>query len=158
MDKDWFFSSEEYICGLRTVGVLIQNNKILVQRDFDGNEFALPGGHVKIGETLEAGLLREYKEETGADIKCNRLLWSEECFWKQNGKNVHNIAFYYLIELCSSSVIPDNGKFVSHKDNCNVVIGWLPIKDIHNVTIYPTFLKDEISNLSNLPKHFVSKS
>lgn len=157
MNKDWLFSAEEYICGLRTVGVLIQDNKILVQRDRDGNEFALPGGHVKIGEALEDGLIREYKEEIGSDILCKRLLWSEECFWKWNGKQAHSIVFYYLIELCKGQVIPDNDEFVSHKDNCNVFIGWMPIDEIQNATIYPEFLKKEIYNLNVHSKHFVSK-
>lgn len=35
------------------VGVLIRDGKILVQRDRDGHEYVLPGGHVKIGEILE---------------------------------------------------------------------------------------------------------
>ena len=98
IEKDWLFSSDEYICDLRTVGVLVKNNRVLVQRDKNGSEYALPGGHIKIGETLEAGLVREYKEETGVDIEVKRLLWSEECFWEWNGKLAHNIAFYYLIE------------------------------------------------------------
>lgn len=80
MDKDWLFKTEEYICDVRTVGVLFKDDKILVQREADGNEYALPGGHIKIGETLEDGLVREFKEETNADIKCKRLLWTEECF------------------------------------------------------------------------------
>ncbi len=155
--KDWLFSTEEYICDLRTVGVLLKDGKILVQRDSDGNEYALPGGHVKIGETLEDGLVREYKEETGADIVCKRLLWSEECFWEWNGKKAHNIAFYYLIKLCDGSEIPDNGEFVSHKDNCDVVIGWMPIEEMQSIVIYPEFLKKEIYDLDNEIKHFVSK-
>lgn len=53
MNKDWSFTTEEYICDLRMVGVLIWDGKILVQRDRDGQEYALPGGHMKIGETLE---------------------------------------------------------------------------------------------------------
>lgn len=53
MDKDWSFKTDEYICDLRTVAVLIKDKKILVQRDRNGNEYALPGGHIKIGETLE---------------------------------------------------------------------------------------------------------
>lgn len=85
MEKDWLFTTDEYICDLRTVAVLVKDNKILVQRDRNGNEYALPGGHVKIGETLEAGLIRETMEEMGVNIKCNRLLWSEECFWEWNG-------------------------------------------------------------------------
>ena len=38
MNKDWLFTSDEYICDLRTVGVLIRDGKILVQRDHDGHE------------------------------------------------------------------------------------------------------------------------
>ena len=59
---------------------------------------------------------------------------------------------YYLVELC-----PDNGDFVSQKDNCNVVIGWMPIEELQNVIIYPEFLKKEIYNLAGPMKHFVSK-
>ena len=50
IEKDWLFSSDEYICDLRTVGVLVKNNRVLVQRDKNGSEYALPGGHIKIGE------------------------------------------------------------------------------------------------------------
>ena len=63
MEKDWLFATDEYICDLRTVAVLVKDNKILVQRDRNGNEYALPGGHIKIGETLEDGLIRETMEE-----------------------------------------------------------------------------------------------
>lgn len=93
----------------------------------------------------------------GVRIKCDRLLWSEECFWEWNGKQAHNIAFYYLIELCGDLEIPENGEFVSQKDNCNVVIGWMPVEEIQKVTIYPEFLKKEIYHLNEPIKHFVSK-
>lgn len=156
MDKDWLFESGEYICDLRTVGVLLRNHKILVQRDRDGVEFALPGGHVRMGETFEDGLIREYKEETGADILCKRLLWSEECFWKWNGKQAHSIAFYYQIELCEGSEISIDD-FISHKDNCNVVLTWMPIDEMKNHILYPEFLKKEIFNLHDYPKHFITK-
>lgn len=157
MDKDWLFKTDEYICDLRTVGVLIKDGKILVQRDKDGTEYALPGGHIKIGETLEDGLFREIKEEIGVEIETKRLVWTEECFWEWNGRKAHNIAFYYLIDLQDGYSIPDNGEFVSQKDNCNVVLGWMPLEKIKKVTIYPEFIKNEIDNISNYPKHFVSK-
>lgn len=157
MDKDWIFTNDEYICDLRAVGVLIKDNRILVQRECGGNEFALPGGHIKIGETLCDGLIREFKEETDADIFCKRLLWTEECFWESRGKSAHTIAFYYLIDLCEGSEIPDENEFISHKDNCNVLIGWMPVDEIRNVIIYPEFLIKEIYNLTDYPKHFVSK-
>ena len=155
--KDWLFSTDEYICDIRTVGVYVKAGKILLQRDRDGSEYALPGGHIRIGDPLEEGLIREYREETGAQICCRRLLWSEECFWEWNGRKTHSIAFYYLIEACEGSSIPDRGEFVSHKDNCHVVIGWMPVDDIQKITIYPAFLKEEIRRLDGPVKHFVSK-
>ncbi len=157
LEKEWLFFDDTYICDIRTVGVLVKNNKILVQRDKDGNEYALPGGHIKICETLEDGLIREFKEETGIDIQIKHMLWSEECFWEWSGRRAHNIAFYYLIEEGDGFEIPDVDEFVSHKDNCNVVIGWMDIDHIQNVIIYPEFLKDEIHNLNGQIKHFVSK-
>lgn len=90
MNKDWLFTSEEYICDLRTVAVLVRDGKILVQRERNGNQYALPGGHVKIGETLEDGLRRETLEEMGVRIECKKILWSEECFWDWNGKQAHS--------------------------------------------------------------------
>lgn len=74
MKPDWLFESDEYICDLRAAAVLIKNNNILVQRERNGSEYALPGGHIKLGETLEAGLIREIAEEMGIKIECKRLL------------------------------------------------------------------------------------
>lgn len=155
--KDWMFETDRYICDLRAAAVLVKNHKILVQREKDGNVYALPGGHIRIGETLEAGLIREIAEEVGAKIECRRLLWSEECFWEWNGKQVHNIAFYYLAEPCESLAIADEA-FIPQKDNGNVLIGWMPIGEIQNATIYPEFLKQEIFHLNAPIKHFVSRA
>lgn len=80
MNIDWAFPDDKCTCELRTAGILIKDNMILVQKDKYGNEYVLPGGHIKIGETLEDGLVREMMEEMGVKIKCDRLLWSEECF------------------------------------------------------------------------------
>jgi ADP-ribose pyrophosphatase YjhB (NUDIX family) len=156
MKKDWLFSDENSICNYRTVGVLIRNNKILVQREKNGTEYALPGGHVIIGETSEQSLIREYKEETGADIICSRMIWVEETFWKWKGKNAHTIAFYYIISLKNESDIPDN-YFESHKDNCNVLLEWVEIDKLKSLTIYPPFIKEKIKNISdNNIEHFIS--
>lgn len=155
---DWIFRTDGYICDLRTVGVLVRDGKLLVQRDRDGDEYALPGGHVKIGETTADGLVREYREETGADIVVGRLLWTEECFWQWKGIQAHNISFYYLIELAAGSELPDAGAFVSHRDNSNVVIGWMPIEKLADITIYPDFIKEQIYHLDTAPLHFVTRA
>ena len=37
------------------------------------NAWVMPGGHIEIGESLEEGVIREILEETGIDIKTERL-------------------------------------------------------------------------------------
>ncbi|MDR1093504.1 MAG: NUDIX domain-containing protein [Clostridiales bacterium] len=156
MERDWLFSDERGVCSFRTAGVLIRGDKIFVQREKGGNEYALPGGHVKVGETSEEALIREYKEETGADIIVNRLVWVEEIFWTRGKKDAHTVAFYYLIKLKNDGDLPDH-YFESHKDNCKVLLEWRTINEIKNLTIYPAFIKDKIESMSDSIEHFISK-
>lgn len=156
MGTNWFFQSENSICNFRSAGVLIQNGKILVQRDKGGNEYALPGGLVLQGETTDQAVVRRYKEEANVDIICERLIWVEECFWEWNNKSTHTICFYYLINLKDKDSIPNN-KFVCQSVNDNVEYGWVDLKMLNTLIIYPSFAKTEVFNISDGVKHFVSK-
>ena len=155
MSRDWLFSDEKNVCGFRTAGVLIRDNSLLVQRDRDGSEYALPGGHVKVHETSEQSLIREFKEETGAAILCERLIWVEETFWKWGNKDAHTIAFYYLIKLADDADISDN-YVEANKDNSKVILEWIPISEIGQKTVYPDFLAKKICNISSSIEHFIS--
>ena len=154
--KDWNFKVDNNICNFRSVGVLIQDGKILVQRDRGGTEYALPGGHVQIGESSIDSLIREYKEETGAEIICDRLLWIEECFWEWNGQKTNTIALYYKINLADRDSIPYGDEFVSQKDNCNVLLGWIPVEKLTEINIYPSFIKEKILDIRSYPEHFIT--
>lgn len=155
--KDWFFKDDTSVCNFRSAGVLVRDSKILAQRDRNGAEYALLGGHVVVGETSQESLIREYKEETGADIVCHRLIWVEECFWTWNDRFTHTIVFYYLISLVHDSDIPDNGEVVFQKDNCNVLLTWIPLNSINHLTIFPPFLKEKIFCISENIEHFIRR-
>ena len=48
-------------------GVLIEDSKILLSKQWDGYDF--PGGGVEIDETIEKALKREFIEETGLEVE-----------------------------------------------------------------------------------------
>lgn len=45
--------------------LIVQNNKVLLVKEADDDWWALPGGGVDHGETVESSLLREVEEELG---------------------------------------------------------------------------------------------
>lgn len=62
-----------------TVDPIILTNDgkvVLVKRSFDPykDHWALPGGMVEYGEIVDVAVIREAKEETGLDIKIERLV------------------------------------------------------------------------------------
>ena len=56
MQKDWLFVLDNAVCDLRVAAVILSGDKILLQKEQNGEEYALPGGHVHIGETLQDAL------------------------------------------------------------------------------------------------------
>jgi len=55
-------------------GVLIRDDRALVNRAVYRTRFTIPSGYVEPGESLEAALLREFEEETGVTVRVGRLL------------------------------------------------------------------------------------
>ena len=154
MAQDWLFKTEEGTCNFRCAGVIIRNGKVLLQRDY--GEYALVGGQVQIGETGEEAVIREFEEELGAKIRCQRLLWTEECFWEWKGRSSHTLSFYYLAEFCEGGDFPDDGCFHPQKDNPRIEIGWVPVEQLDSLTVYPEFLKQQIRELK--PGHFITRA
>ena len=155
-NHDIIFSKDNKIFGYRSSGVLIQNGKILIQRGVNDTVYALPGGHVAFGETSAEAIVREYKEETGADIKVARLIWVDESFWTWSDKATHTICFYHLLSIESANIMPLNGEFKSLKDNdSELFLYWIPLEDIKTTDIYPTFIKDKATNIADGIEHFI---
>lgn len=67
----------KYDFNIRVTGILIEDNKILLvkQKLSDRRNWSLPGGKLEQGETIEQGIIREMKEETGLDVEIIKLLY-----------------------------------------------------------------------------------
>ncbi len=54
--------------------VVGNDNRLLLQRRSDSGNWALPGGTMDIGETFAESVIREVKEETGFDVRIDRIV------------------------------------------------------------------------------------
>ena len=66
----------EYRNPFPTVDIIIEveGGIVLIERKNPPRGWAIPGGFVDYGETVEAAAVREAKEETSLDVKLTRLL------------------------------------------------------------------------------------
>jgi nucleoside triphosphatase len=91
-----------------TVGVFIfnpQGELLLLQSHKWPALYVVPGGHVELGERIEATAVREAKEETGLDIRdLHFLCWQEfihdPSFWEER----HFIFFDYACQTDTKEV------------------------------------------------------
>jgi len=66
----------EYRNPIPTVDIIIEveGGIVLIERKNPPHGWAIPGGFVDYGETVEVAAVREAKEETGLDVELTRLL------------------------------------------------------------------------------------
>src|SRR5258708_9659359 len=75
---DYYYDPEAPQANSLVVGssaaVVDDEGRILLQRRSDSGNWALPGGAMDIGETFAQSAIREVKEETGFDVRIDRII------------------------------------------------------------------------------------
>ena len=150
-EKDWVFS-------YRVAGICVYDGKVLLQKPTNDTAFAFPGGHVEFGETNEETLIREFKEEIGAEIRVDELKWVAEVFFPWGSKPCHQICLYYMAEILSPE-IPRDGVFLAteHMEgrNFDLEYHWVPLEEAEKLEIYPTHTRQLLKKLHEGVAHFV---
>jgi 8-oxo-dGTP pyrophosphatase MutT (NUDIX family) len=143
---------------LRIAGILIHNNKILLQRAIKTGAWVLPGGRGEINETSEETLIREIKEELGVDINIKRLVWIIENFDAYGAEGLHELGFYYLGQLSSNCDLLDiQGDFEGNENSIKLIFQWFEIDEISKLEIYPLFLRDHLTKIPESFQHIITK-
>lgn len=149
---DWHFRQGNKFCTLRAAAVLIDNGRVLVQRS--DREFALPAVRVSVGSTAEETLIREFRKATGVLITHTRLIWVDENLWSSRGSDYHTVTFYFLAE-CGEGFPYE--KFGSQKSGMSTLFEWAELEKIRSMNIYPEFIKEKITDISDGIEHFISR-
>ena len=129
---------------VRACGVLRRDGCVLTTIESDGTN-TLPGGAVKIGETSEQAVIREFKEEAGITISVKSLLSVIENRFMYEEKPYQQIIFVYEVSATSAE----------NKDNHDeVLVEWSPIGDL--TSLKPQLLNDIIKCPSSFIQHVIN--
>ena len=157
--KDLLFKTDAGVFSYRVAGICVQNGCVLLQTTTgEDRSFAFPGGHVGFGETNAQTLMREFKEEIGADIAVGELKWVAEVFFPWGDKPCHQICLYYMVEIQNQDV-PVEGVFrgVEQMEDrkFELEFHWIPIEEVEKREVYPTNTKELLQKLDAGIQHFV---
>lgn len=100
---------------LLTVDIIIELSHapgqiLLIERKFPPHGWALPGGFVDVGETVENAAIREAKEETSLDISLVRLLG---CYSDPRRDNRgHTVSVVFIARSQGQAIAADDAKLV----------------------------------------------
>ena len=84
----------------------------------------LPGGFVDMSETVEEGMRREIKEETGLDVDHIQYLFSSPNVYMYSGMGVYTLDMDFLVRVHSDSLA------VTAADDAAEAF-WLPINKVN---------------------------
>ena len=138
---DILFKTDDFVFSYRVAGVCIRDDKVLLQKPTNDTAHAFPGGHVAFGETHEQTLIREFREELGADITVGELMWVGELFFPWGEKPCHQICLYYAVDIVDDRT-PKNGVFMGaeHLEHrkFDMEFHWIPVEKLLEIEVYPT--------------------
>lgn len=141
---------------VRCRGVIINNGKLLVvKHDPSSDYYALPGGHMDIGETVEDCMKRELVEELGVEPKVGRLLYVNVFENRALGKNSLELMF----EITNGEDFADIEKIKSYDRSHAFEICDIKFVEIGaGINLLPTFIWDDfISGKLNPRYDFTTK-
>ena len=156
MSRDILFKTEDHVFSYRVGGILVENGKVLLQRDKNGDH-AVIGGHVSFMEQAKDTLVREYMEELHVKIGVDELVAVQENFFMWGDKPCHQVHFYYHVHL-TDDTFPREGEIAGFDqlDNLRVDLDfvWVPMEQLQNISVYPRGI-ERLLEKQNGVIHFV---
>ncbi len=120
------------------LGLAIKNNKMLVSEGFDKVKnqtfYRCLGGGIEFLENSSDALKREFMEEINSEIIVKDFLGVSENIFTYNGKNAHELVFYYSIDVSDYK-----SEYIVNDDHGQTTATWIDIDDFKNGSklLYP---------------------
>jgi ADP-ribose pyrophosphatase YjhB (NUDIX family) len=150
------FATDSDQFNLRVAGVCIRDGHVLLHREENDDVWVLPGGRPLLHEPSRETLVREMWEVIAREIDVGRLLWIVENFFSFQGRRFHELSLYYEMHLGDNGENPtDLADFTGKESEITLLFHWMPLDQIAQIDLKPTFLKTALRDLPSTPIHLV---
>ena len=140
----------------RVAAVCVWQDHVLLQEALDGAFWVLPGGRLRPLELTADALVRTMRWEIGQEVTVQRLLWVMEYISPMGGQPVHELGFYYAVDLPENSpfldLAPDHAGLERGHD---LVLRWVRVDALPDLPLYPEFLRTAVREIPDSPQHVV---
>ena len=155
--QDCGFTNENNWFRFRAGAIIVEDGCVLLAKNEKDDYYYSVGGGVHMNEKAEEAVKREVFEETGVHYEVDRLAVIHETFFEGSGcildgLHCHEIAFFYLMKPRGTKEIHSDSYTHGVREN----MYWIPIKDLHKYTAFPSFLEDYLSKEHLSIEHIVT--
>jgi 8-oxo-dGTP pyrophosphatase MutT (NUDIX family) len=128
--------------------VIVRASQLLVVEfnDVTGPHFNLPGGGIEAYENMVAGLQREVREETCAEVIVGPLLLVTEYFpprYQNLYGPLHSLGLFFRCELSAGS----EPHLPAQPDPHQVGVRWIPLATLAHQPLLPAILTTRLPSL-----------
>lgn len=119
---------------------VVHNGALLVVlrgRGANAGLWAIPGGKVDYGESMQEAAVREVREETGIDVELDEVVWVGDAIGPGDPP-----AWHYTLVDFKARVI---GGTLAAADDAEEV-AWVPLDEVLELAVTPT-MPDLVANL-----------
>lgn len=146
---------EDYKLNVRSAGVIIHNNKVLVHKNVNSDHYALVGGRIEIGENSVDTIKREIKEELGKDIEITGYISTIENFFEMKGSKYHEIMFVHKVEFVDEEDKEIEYTLENIEGKEYLKYEWLELDKIEQYPLWPKAIR-EVLKENKFPVHKIN--
>jgi ADP-ribose pyrophosphatase YjhB (NUDIX family) len=140
----------------RVAAVCVRENHVLLQGALDGAFWVLPGGRLLPLELTADALVRTMRWEIGQEVTVQRLLWVMEYVTRMGGQPVHELGFYYAVDLPANSPLFDlTHDHAGVERGHDLVLRWFPVDALSDTLLFPEFLRTALGQVPDSAQQVV---
>ncbi|WP_375056684.1 NUDIX hydrolase [Zobellella sp. DQSA1] len=143
---------------VHAAAIFVHDGHVLLHKLENDTFWALPGGRVESGEDARTTILREMEEELNEFIECSRLLYVVENFFTYSNKPNHEVGLYFQAHFHPKSALLEKSRsHIGVEADKRREFRWFPKELLPGLELYPSFLRESLSQPTLIFQHVVQR-